>query len=78
VTNNPLLPIGVIPANWQTGATMAANTTYSTYYPNAYAIQYISTNGVAASTLTDVPVPNSCGLLGYSKPYSSSFSRGMN
>lgn len=56
---------------------MPSNLTYATYFPSTLPVSYVSSNGTAAASM-NINVPNQCGLLGYHKPYSSSFSRGMN
>lgn len=78
VTNNPLLPPGVIPTNFNTGATMPANATYSTYYSSNINLTQVGITAGGVIGPINAKSPNITSVFGYSKPYSSSFSRGMN
>lgn len=73
-----MLPSGVIPTTFATGATMPSNMTYSTYYPSTVSLQQVGINSGGAIVQVNAKSPNTTNVFGYSKPYSSSFSRGMN
>lgn len=73
-----MLPTGVIPTNFNTGATMPSTATYSTYYPSTVSLQQVGINSGGILSQVNAKSPNTTNVFGYSKPYSSSFSRGMN
>ena len=55
---------------------MPSHLTYSTYYPSTLPINTLGLSA-AQAVVVERDVPNSTSLFGYSKPYSSAFSKGM-
>jgi hypothetical protein len=80
ITNVQNLAQGVIPLNFNTGSTMPPGATYSVSTPsNLNFLQVTMNTPTPGQNKTVVQsITNSTNLFGYSKPFSSYFSRGCN